>query len=130
MALLDYIDKNILNIMQQNGRISATELAEKVSVSKTACWKRMQRLQNEGYIKYTRAKLDPDKLGFSVLVTIGVILDRSTPDSFSEFEKAIKRVSAVQECLLLAGEFDYWLKVRVADVPEFNKLHIALPTKK
>jgi Lrp/AsnC family leucine-responsive transcriptional regulator len=58
-------------------------------------------------------------------VLIGVVLDRSTPDSFSAFEKAAKKIAALQECLLIAGEFDYWLKVRVKDVQSFNTLHAA-----
>ena len=58
-----------------------------------------------------------------MLVTVGVVLDRSTPESFAEFEKAVRDIAAVQECLLLAGEFDYWIKLRVKDLQAFNRLH-------
>ena len=120
---LDRVDKAILKMLQKEGRTSNALLAQKIGVSKTACWNHMNRLIDGGYIKSIKAILDPDKLGLPVLVSIGVVLDRSTPESFSDFEKAVKKISVVQECLLLAGEFDYWLKVRVKDLQSFNRLH-------
>ncbi|MBY0378042.1 MAG: Lrp/AsnC ligand binding domain-containing protein [Gammaproteobacteria bacterium] len=120
---LDRIDKLILKMLQKNGRLTNIELAEKIASSKTVCWNRTKRLFAEGYIQSIRAVLNPNKLGLSVLVTVGVILDRSTPQSFSEFEKAVIKIPAVIECLLLAGEFDYWLKIRVKNIQAFNRLH-------
>lgn len=120
---LDRVDKLILKLLQRDGRISNADLAEKIGASKTACWNRMNRLMEEGVIREIKAILDPDKLELPVLVSIGVVLDRSTPESFAEFEKAIKKIPVVQECLLLAGEFDYWLKIRVKDIQSFNRLH-------
>lgn len=120
---LDRVDKAILKMLQKDGRMPNAELAHKIGVSKTACWNHMNRLIDKGYIKGIKAILDPDKLGLPVLVSIGVILNRSTPESFSEFEKAVKKISIVQECLLLAGEFDYWLKIRVKDIQSFNQFH-------
>jgi Lrp/AsnC family transcriptional regulator, leucine-responsive regulatory protein len=67
--------------------------------------------------------LDPIKLELPVLVTVGVVLDRSTPETFAAFEKAVKKIPMVQECLLLAGEFDYWLKIRAKDIQSFNRFH-------
>ena len=120
---LDRLDKTILKILQKNGRIANAELADKVGASKTACWNRVKRLMDEGYIREIKAILDPDKLDLPVLVTIGVVLDRSTSETFAEFEKAINKIPIVQECLLLAGEFDYWLKIRAKDIQSFNKFH-------
>lgn len=120
---IDRIDKKILKSLQANGRMTNAELAEKIDLSKTACWNHTKRLMDEGYIREIRAVLDPDKLGLSVLVLVGVVLDRSTSDSFAEFERAIKKIPAVLECILLAGEFDYWLKIRVKDLQAFNRLH-------
>lgn len=120
---LDRLDKMILKTLQENGRTSSAELAEKLGSSKTACWSRIKQLQEAGYITQFKAILNPEKLGLLVLVTIGVVLDRSTPESFATFEKAVKKIPAIQECLLLAGEFDYWLKVRVKDIQAFNRLH-------
>lgn len=120
---LDKTDKRILKILQHDGRIPNAELAEKVGVSKTACWNRMKKLIDEGYIQSIKAVLNPDKVGLPVLVAVGVVLDRSTPDSFSAFEKAVNKIPAILECSLLAGEFDYWMKIRVKNIQSFNRLH-------
>ncbi len=128
---LEKIDKKILKILQKDGRISNSSLAEKVNLSKTACWNRTKRLIEEGYIRDIRAILEPVKLGFPVLISVGAILDRSTPESFSAFEQAIKKIPQILECLCLAGEFDYWLKIRMKDITSFNRFHadilLALP---
>lgn len=120
---LDRIDKAILKMLQADGRISNADLAEKINASKSACWNRVNRLIDEGYIKKFKAILDPHKLDLPVQVNIGVVLERSTPESFLQFEKAVKQIPMVQECLLLAGEFDYWLKIRAKDIQAFNKFH-------
>jgi len=120
---LDRTDKKILKALQADGRIPNAELAEKIGISKTACWNHTKRLMEEGYIRDVRANLNAEKLGLSVVVIVGVVLDRSTPDSFAEFEKAIQKIPAVLECWLIAGEFDYWLKIRVKDIHAFNRLH-------
>ena len=119
----DKLDKAILKALQKDGRISNADLASKVGTSKTACWNRMKNLIEEGYIRDIKAILDPNKLGLPVLVTIGVVLDRSTPETFANFEKAVKDIPMVQECLMLAGEFDYWLKIRAKDIQSFNRFH-------
>lgn len=120
---LDRLDKRILKALQADGRLPNAELAEKIGMSKTACWNHTKRLMEEGYIREVRAILDPDKLGLPVIVTVGVVLDRSTPESFAAFEDAVKQIPAIQECLLLAGEFDFWLKIRVKDIQSFNRMH-------
>ena len=120
---LERIDKAILKTLQKNGRISNSDLADTVSASTTACWNRVNRLVQEGYIQSFKAIIDPEKVELSLLVLIGVVLDRSTPESFCAFEKEAKKITVVQECLLIAGEFDYWLKIRVKDIQAFNQLH-------
>lgn len=120
---LNRTDKKILKALQADGRITNAELAEKIGISKTACWNHTKRLMEEGYIRAVTANLNADKLGLSVVVIVGVVLDRSTPDSFAEFEKAMQKIPAVLECWLIAGEFDYWLKIRVKDIHAFNRLH-------
>lgn len=121
--ILDRVDKKILKALQTDGRTSNAELAEKIGISKTACWNHTKRLTEEGYIVDIKATLSAEKLGLSVVVLVGVVLDRSTPDSFAKFEEAIKKISAILECWLIAGEFDYWLKIRVKDIHAFNRLH-------
>ena len=128
---LDRVDRYILGHLQANGRLSNAELAEKVHVSPATCHRRTQRLFEEGYIEAVRAHVSPKKVERGALVMVGVVLDRSTPESFAEFETAIKELSFVLDCHLVAGDFDYFLKIRVRDIADFNHLHgeklIALP---
>jgi Lrp/AsnC family leucine-responsive transcriptional regulator len=128
---LDRFDLKILRNLQKNGRLTNAELAQLVDVSPATCHRRTQRLFEEGYIKGVRALVAPEKLERGALVMVGVVLDRSTPESFSAFEKAIAGLNFVLDCHLVAGDFDYFLKIRVSDIADFNHIHgtklIALP---
>lgn len=128
---LDRIDVKMLRLLQKNGRLSNAELAQSVDVSPATCHRRTQRLFEEGYIKTVRAMIEPQKVGRGALVMVGVVLDRSTPESFGAFEKAVAKLSFVLDCNLVAGDFDYFLKIRVGDMADFNRIHgtqlIALP---
>ena len=130
-AELDRIDRNILKHLQANGRFSNAELAELVNVSPATCHRRTQRLFDEGFIDAVRAHISPHKVDRGALVVVGVVLDRSTPESFAAFEAAIAKLTFILDCHLVAGDFDYFLKIRVKDMADFNKLHgerlIALP---
>ncbi len=121
--LTDKIDRKLLKALQNNGRLSNTELAEMLNVSAATCHRRTQRLFQEGYIKSVRAIVEPNTVDLGALVMVGVILDRSTPESFSNFENAVKKISIILSCYLVAGEFDYLLKIRIRDMADFNKLH-------
>ncbi len=120
---LSRIDKKILKALQTDGRITNAELANKIGISNSACWNHTKHLMDAGYIKGIKAKLDAQKLGLPVMVMVGIVLDRSTPDSFAQLEESITKIPEVLECWLIAGEFDYWLKIRVKDVQAFNRLH-------
>jgi Transcriptional regulators len=128
---LDRADVRILKRLQRNGRITNAELAKAVNLSPATCYRRTQRLFDEGYIRSVRAEIEPGKVGRSTLVMVGVVLDRSTPESFAAFEVAIAKLPFVLDCHLVAGDFDYFLKIRVRDIADFNHLHgdrlIALP---
>ena len=128
---LDRIDRRILQHLQRDGRLTNAELAKKVNVSPATCHRRTQRLFEEGYVRAVRAEVAPGRVGRATLVVVGVVLDRSTPDSFAAFEKAIVALPFVLDCHLVAGDFDYFLKIRVRDIADFNRLHgerlIALP---
>lgn len=123
MPALDKIDRKILKLLQMDGRLSNAELAQQVNLATATCYRRTQRLINEGYITGFRAIIDPSSVERDTLVMVGVVLDRSTPDSFEAFEVAIKKLSFVLDCYLVAGDFDYFLKIRVKDIKDFNKLH-------
>ena len=130
-ANLDRIDRNILKRLQGNGRLTNAELADLVNVSPATCHRRTQRLFDEGYIESVRAHIAPQKVDRGALVVVGVVLDRSTPESFAAFEAAASTLDFILDCHLVAGDFDYFLKIRVRDIADFNKLHgeelIALP---
>jgi len=129
--VLDRIDIRILRALQTEGRLTNAELAARVSVSPATCHRRTQRLFEEGIIAGVRAQIAPGAVGLGALVMVGVVLDRSTPESFAEFEGAVAGMKEVLDCNLVAGDFDYLLKVRVRDMADFNRLHtrqlIALP---
>ena len=128
---LDRIDLKMLRLLQGNGRLTNAELAKLVSVSAATCHRRTQRLFDDGYISQVRAVITPRKVDRGALVMVGVVLDRSTPDSFSKFEKAVAKLTFILDCHLVAGDFDYFLKIRVGGMEDFNRIHgdqlIALP---
>ena len=130
-AELDRIDRRILQRLQRDGRMTNAELAKAANVSPATCHRRTQRLFDEGFISSVRAEIAPRKVDLGTLVIVGVVLDRSTPDSFAAFEAAIVKMPVVIDCHLVAGDFDFFLKIRVRDIDDFNRLHgsqlIALP---
>jgi Lrp/AsnC family leucine-responsive transcriptional regulator len=128
---IDKIDRKILKYLQGNGRMSNADLAENVNVSPATCYRRTQRLLDEGIISNVRAEINPNAVELGALVLVGAVLDRSTPESFAAFEGAIAKLAFILDCQLVAGDFDYFLKVRVRDISDFNGLHseqlLALP---
>ncbi|KDP85076.1 AsnC family transcriptional regulator [Cupriavidus sp. SK-3] len=120
---LDRTDKAILRALQRDASISNVALAAKVSLSPPACLRRVERLKELGLIRGIVALLNPAALDAGMLVMIGVVLDRSTPESFSEFEKAAQKVSGCMECHVVTGEFDYFMMLRTKDSESFNRLH-------
>ncbi|WP_284414600.1 Lrp/AsnC family transcriptional regulator [Acidovorax sp. SUPP2539] len=120
---LDRTDKAILRALQRDASVSNVALAAKVHLSAPACLRRVERLKRLGLIDGVVALLNPRAVGAGMLVMIGVVLDRSTPESFAEFEKAAARISGCMECHVVTGEFDYFLLVRTRDSESFNRLH-------
>src|SRR3954465_14218110 len=99
---LDRVDLKMLRLLQNNGRLSNAELAETAGVSAATCHRRTQRLFDEGFIARVRAMVAPRKVGMGTLVMVGVVLDRSTPESFASFEQAIAQLKFVLDCHLVA----------------------------
>ncbi|MCA1299233.1 Lrp/AsnC ligand binding domain-containing protein [Stappia indica] len=119
---LDRTDRRILAVLQSEGRITNTDLAARVNLSPTATAERMKRLGRDGYILRFSAELDPELLGLGLLVFVQIKLDRTTPDVFDAFARAVKRVPQVLECHMVAGGFDYLVKARVADMTAYRRL--------
>jgi DNA-binding Lrp family transcriptional regulator len=120
---IDRTDKAILRSLQRDASLSNVALAAKVSLSAPACLRRVERLKQMGLITGIVALLNPGALDAGMLVMIGVVLDRSTPDSFADFEKAAAKVSGCMECHVVTGEFDYFMLLRTRDSDSFNRLH-------
>ena len=117
---LDALDRKLLRLLQQDGRIANVDLAERVGLSPTATSERVKRLTREGIIAGYGARLDPQKLGRGFLVFVEVTLDKTTPDVFDRFASAVTRAPDVLECHLVAGGFDYLIKTRVADMAAYR----------
>lgn len=118
---LDRIDRRILSVLQEEGRITNLELAERVGLSPTATAERVKRLTRDGFILGYAARLDPRRLGLGLLVFVEVKLDRTTPDVFDAFAAAVARAPEVIECHMVAGGFDYLVKSRVADMAAYRR---------
>jgi len=117
---LDRIDRRILRTLQEDGRLSNVELARRVGLSPTPCLERVRRLERAGYITGYRALLSPQKLDAALLAFVQVTLDRTTPDAFEQFRATVVAMPEVLECHMVAGGFDYLLKVRVRDMAGYR----------
>lgn len=117
---LDRIDLKLLALLQQDGRASNLKLSEAVALSPTAVLARVQRLTRDGYILGYEARLDPARLGAGMLVFVEVLLDRTTPNVFEQFRAAVQVHPQIMECHMVAGGFDYLLKLRVADMQAYR----------
>ena len=118
---IDDTDRRLLRVLQEDGRISNTDLAQRCNLSPSACSDRVRRLREDGYITGFSAILDPAKVGRNVLIFVEVVLDRTTPDVFESFAAAARKAPDVLECHMVAGGFDYLIKARVADLVEYRK---------
>ncbi|GHF23944.1 AsnC family transcriptional regulator [Kordiimonas sediminis] len=118
---LDKIDRRILTELQNDGRISNVELASRVGLSPTPCLERVKRLEKAKYIQGYTARLDGSKLNLNLIAFIEVSLDKTSVDAFDRFHEAVKRIPEIQECHMVAGGFDYLMKVRVRNMPAYRK---------
>ncbi|WP_431264480.1 Lrp/AsnC ligand binding domain-containing protein [Roseateles chitinivorans] len=118
---LDKIDRRILGLLQQDGRISNLKLAEEVQMSATAVLERVRRLTRDGFILGYEARLNPAKLGAQMLVFIEILLDRTVHDVMDNFRAAVQARPEILECHLVAGGFDYLLKTRVSDMAAYRE---------
>lgn len=120
---LDVTDKRILTALQRKGRISNADLSEVVNLSPSACHRRVQRLEEDGYIRDYVALLNPRKMGVPTTVFVEITLQGQADEVLDAFEKAVGRVPDVLECHLMAGSADYLLKVVASDTDDFARIH-------
>ncbi|HTN31656.1 MAG TPA: Lrp/AsnC ligand binding domain-containing protein [Pseudomonas sp.] len=119
---LDRIDRNILRILQEEGRISFTELGERVGLSTTPCTERVRRMEREDVILDYSARLNPQLLKAGLLVFVEINLAYKSGDIFEEFRRAVLKLPQVLECHLVSGDFDYLIKARISEMASYRKL--------
>lgn len=123
MIDLDATDRNILNRLQSDGRMTNAELAERVHLSPSACLRRVHRLEAQGVIAGYAMLVNAEALGLGTTVFVEVTLTGQAEDLLTDFETAVRDVPAVMECYLMAGDADYLMRVVVADVQDFERIH-------
>lgn len=120
---MDRYDRRILELLQQDGRLSNLELAEKIGLSPSPCLRRVRALEADGIISGYRALLDAHKLGLTLMALVYISMDRHTPERFANFDAKIRILPEVLECLLITGQqADYQLKVVVRDMEAYQQL--------
>ncbi|WP_183611682.1 Lrp/AsnC family transcriptional regulator [Novosphingobium hassiacum] len=117
---LDQFDRKIIELLSRDGRMSVTELAEKVGLSKTPCQVRLKRLVDDGVIKGFRAVLDMALLGLDHIAFTEVKLSDTREQALAEFNRGVMAIPEIEECHMIAGNFDYLMKVRTADIRRFR----------
>jgi len=122
MRELDRIDRRILDLLQKDGRISMTDLAQKVGLSATPCTERVRRLEREGVITGYHARVKPQALGKNLLVFVEIKLSAKSGEVFDRVKKELIFVPEVMECHLVSGDFDYLVKARISEMGEYRRL--------
>lgn len=123
MISLDATDRKILTELQDQGRITNAELADRVNLSASACLRRVQRLEQAGVIESYAARLSPAAIGRPTTVFVEISLQSQAEDALEAFEEGVRACPEILECHLMAGQADYLLKVAVADTADFARIH-------
>ena len=119
---LDRVDRQLLALLQADGRLTVAELARTVNLTLTPCIERVRRLEREGFIEGYFARLSPRRLGQQLMAFTEVTLDHANPDVFQRFKDTVQLVDEIVECHMVAGGFDYLLKTRVQDMDEYRRV--------
>lgn len=120
---LDRYDRALLQVLQREGRITNSELAARVHLSESACLRRVRNLETLGLIEGYAALINQQKAGCPVDVFVSITLERQERADLRAFEEAIRKVPEVMECYLMSGEYDYLVRVVVADTADFERVH-------
>ena len=123
MAVLDSVDRTLLRLLQDDATLPLAELAEAVNLTTTPCWKRLKRLEEDGILRQRVALLDPVKLGISFTAFVQIKTSNHSQDWFNHFVSTVTEYPEVMEFYRMAGEYDYMMKVQVADMQAFDNLY-------
>lgn len=118
---LDQIDRRILKRLQDNARLSSSELAAEVGISASPCWRRVRAMEEAGVIARYVTLLNPEALGLSISIFTNVTLDKQIEPALEAFQKAVRKRPEVMECYLMTGDFDYLLRVVVSDLGAYER---------
>lgn len=119
---LDKIDMKILHALSRDARITITDLSQEVGLSKTPCNTRLKKLEKEGVILGYRALLDPIKMGLDHIAFVEVQLSDTRAKALAEFNEAVCKLPEVEQCHMIAGGFDYLLKIRTQDIKSYRHI--------
>jgi Lrp/AsnC family leucine-responsive transcriptional regulator len=119
---LDRIDRRILTLLQDDGRMAMKDLAEQVGLSITPCIERVKRMERDGVILGYFARVDPAQLGAALLVFVEITLDHKNGNMFEKFRREVMKVPEVLECHLVSGDFDYLIKARIGEMADYRKI--------
>ena len=117
----DGTDLRLLDLLQQNGSLTTQEIADRTNMSQSPCWRRINKLESEGYIQQRVALLDRERLGMDVVVFTTVNLTTQGRNNLEEFEKEVHLLPEVMECYTMAGTWDYMLKIVVKDIRHYER---------
>ena len=122
VSRIDHFDRKILQCLSKNGRMSVTALAARIGLSKTPCQARIKRLTETGVILGYRAVLSPSKLGRDHVAFVEVRMTETTEGALQAFNRAVSQIPEIEQCHMIAGAFDYLLKVRTTDVKDYRRV--------
>ena len=120
MDEIDAFDRKIIAVLEKDGRLSVTELAKRVGLSKTPCQTRLKRLTDRGYTRGFKAVVDPEKLGLGHVAFTEVKLSDTREAALAEFRRGVQAIPQVEECHMIASSFDYLLKIRTRDIRQYR----------
>lgn len=121
-STIDQIDRKILTVLAENGRESVTAVAERVGLSKSPCAQRIRRLEKDGYIKGYQARIDQKRLGRAHIAFAEVKLTSTRDSALHEFNQAVLAIPEIEQCHMIAGGFDYLLKVRSESIEDYRRI--------
>lgn len=120
---MDNIDKKILSLLQEDAELSVSDIADKVGLSTTPCWRRIQNMEKNGVIKGRVAILDADKLNVGVTVFVAIKTNQHNPDWLAKFAEGLDKIDEVVEVYRMSGDVDYMLKVQVPDIAAYDQVY-------
>ncbi|NNJ94923.1 MAG: Lrp/AsnC family transcriptional regulator [Halobacteria archaeon] len=123
---MDSIDRKILNLLQADASLTVKQIAEQIPLSVTPCWKRIQKLETQGFIRARVALLDPDKVNAGVTVFVAVKTDQHSREWIERFSRAVSDMPEVMEIYRMSGEIDYLLRVVVSSIEAYDRFYKTL----